>query len=333
MRFVPGIAFVLLASIGSYAQDQVLETPQPFTPADEAPTPSSLDYTIGSADVAGVRLSLGLGVLSGESQFEIGGKSESYDGRVTQYWFPISRLEFPTDVSIIKLGGTYATNDKVGFRGSLGGNLSSDAGTTKDSGWVLGPNSLDIYSESDTELDGTLLDLGASYLVYASPKWRINAGLGYARQKLDFEISDVIQISRFRGMSGYAPGLVSTYDVEYTALYVDLSIATKFQFFNSPLWMEGRLGYTPVASAEDNGNWLLRDKTFNGDADGDAVLFSISARYDLGKNWFGTVGLERNVFQLEGHQDQYFGNSFFGRIENEIDLDQTQFVIAIGTKL
>ena len=181
-------------------------------------------------------------------------------------------------------------------------NITDDAGKMKDSDWGVpfedppgsdswwwyGPDSLDIYSESDADLDALILDINLRYMVHGG----FFVGLGYIHQNFDYECSLIKQWSP-SGLSGYdytGTGDVGlTYEITYNIPYIEIVFMGKA---TDNLYVEVSLGYSPIVDAEDEDHHLLRSKVNKSDCDGDAILLSLEGRYDLPKNWFFELGVD-----------------------------------------
>jgi outer membrane protease len=201
----------------------------------------------------------------------------------------------------------------------------------KDSDWITlsNPDQLDIYSESDADLDAEIMDINLRYKFFKKSGWSLSAGLGYIYQNFDYKCSLIKQWSP-SGLSGYdytGTGDVDlTYEVTYSIPYMEIGI----QQTKDKLSLEARLGYSPFVNVTDEDHHLLRSKVSYGDCDGDGVLFSLEGRYDFPKNWFLTVGLDYTKTDTDGIQKQYTKGAWTATIDQKIESEQTFIAFAVG---
>lgn len=296
-------------------------------------------------NAAGVDLTLELGKMSGESTYEIGGKfigaTPSESGA---YHFPISKLEFPLNVTMAALSANVDITDRFSVSGRIAKNLSQDAGQLKDSDFLgyTGDNTvLDVYSTSDADLDAKTYDVKFLYKLFSRPDQSLAVGAGYLYQKFDFVASDVDQwYPSLNAAYGYdighdiVGGPVLTYNVTYKIPYVE--IAAKARPTDS-VRLAASLGYSPSVTAKDEDNHLLRSKLSKGSTDGTAILFNVEGRMDFAKNWFGTARYNYVNIDTEGKQTQtrYAATSegaagTIGTIDEKIKSEQSSVYLGVG---
>lgn len=281
-------------------------------------------------------LALGLGMLSGDTTYQIGGAYDtpSDSGEVH---FPLSELEFPLDVYMASVEGSIEFAEKWKVSASVKKNITSDAGKMKDSDWGLffdDPNSLDIYSESDADLEALITDINLRYRFYKKSNWSFIAGLGYLRQNFDYEISDLDQwYPSLNDSCGYdighdyVSGKVLEYEVTYSIPYME--IGTQFKI-KDKFSVEASLGYSPIVNVTDEDNHILRSKVSEGDCDGDAILLSLEGRYDFLTHWFLTLHLDYMKIETDGKQKQYTDGEWTATIDQEIESKQIFTALSVG---
>ena len=289
-----------------------------------------------------VDLSVGTGTLRGHTTYRIGGTVNTASGSYG-YHFPISELEFPLDVYVFSVRENVQFAEKWKVEGGVKCNLTKDAGKMKDSDWgyyyLRGDagaeqDTLDIYSESDAELNAFIWDINLGYSFYEKSNLSFIAGLGYIRQKFDYEIRDLDQWypsdSYYFGVDfphDYVSGKVLEYEVTYSIPYVkigtQLEIRDKFS-------VEASLGYSPIVRVDDEDQHLLRSKVNRGDCDGDAILFSVEGRYDFPNNWFLTLQLDYTKIDADGESKAYFDDVYDHTIDLEIKSRQVYTILAVG---
>lgn len=291
-------------------------------------------------NAAGVDLTLELGKMSGDSTYEIGGKfigaTPSESGA---YHFPISKLEFPLNVTMAALSANVDITDRMSVSARIAKNLSQDAGQFKDSDFLgyTGDNTvLDIYSTSDADLDAKTYDIKFLYKLFSRPDQSVAVGAGYLYQKFDFVASDVDQWYPSGAFVGHdiVGGPVLTYKVAYKIPYVE--VAAKARPTDS-VSLAASLGYSPSMTAKDEDNHLLRSKLSKGSTDGTAILFNVEGRMDFAKNWYGMARYNYVNIDTEGKQTQtrYAATSegsagTIGTIDEKIKSEQSSVYLGVG---
>jgi len=280
----------------------------------------------------GHRLHLALGgdKWEGDTTYQIGGTVSTPSGAYETH-FPISELEFPLDVYLISLSGGLEITEKLFLSAEAKKNITDDAGKMKDSDWMTSsnPNQLDIYSESDAELDAIIIDINLRYRFFEKSGWSFNAGFGYLYQQFDYDIYDLDQwypSGDYGTGHDYVSGKVLTYEVKYSIPYTEIGAQFKIKDFS----VETTLGYSPLVNAKDEDHHILRSKVNKGDCDGDAIFFSLKGQYDFLKNWFLTLGFEYMKIETEGESDAYFYGVYDHTIDEEIFSEQEVIAFTVG---
>ena len=296
---------------------------------------------------AEVNLSVGGGYLAGETQYQIGGRTIDASG-TTNLHFPISELNFPLDAFMVKGQVDASFKDRWSLMASAATNLTDDTGKMKDSDWgvVSSPDTLDIYSESDTEMDALLLEGKVAYVLYegyygqtavngdtadSDLRFSYTVGLGYKYQKFDFDISDLDQWypSAPADPHDLVAGLVATYEAEYQIPYLEVGMvmnaADKFL-------LEISFAYAPLVDFQDEDQHLLRDKVSIADHDwnGTAAFINLKGRYKLTPRWHLGGTFEGLQIESEGRSNAYFGGVWDHSIEHEIESHQYSAFLSLG---
>jgi len=281
-------------------------------PGYGAPAPSSRD---GGSVV--VDLGLGLGTLRGNTLYHI--SSYNATGGVE------SELEFPLETVLIGLEGSYIEKDKKGrerlsLRFHWFTNVDNGSGVLKDSDWLSGQPEidlvgashpgLDIYSESDISLKTHIIDVHASYKFWPSDRWCIGPLAGFLFEKFSFDASNVSQVGYGPYAGSYTQstsGPVLTYEVTYVVPYVGVHAEARV---SRSLRAGIDLGFSPVASASDEDDHLLRTKVARGSTTGTAYLVTIAAIWDLRNNDFLQLRGQHVDISTTGTQSQsWYGNA------------------------
>jgi len=269
----------------------------------------------------------GIGTLSGNSTYRIGGNVQYGDGSSTVMHFPISELVFPLDLVMLRLHGRLELSDPWSVELDIDKNLTTDAGSMEDSDW-LSPGVRAIYSESDSDLDALIVDAKVKRQVLSRDKLDLELIGGLKYESFSFECANTVQTSILAEYSGSASGLVLTYDLTYTMPYV--AIAGKYEM--SPgLKLSASLGYAPYVLVEDQDSHLARSpqKFSDGSYEGSAVLFSLGAQHFLQNGWFVRGNIDVVTIQADGDQDVRSGSSSW-TIDAEIESSQTMATVVMG---
>ncbi len=309
-------------------------------------------------------LSVGIGKLDGDTTYQIGGKvtNDSIHGNYVQH-DPTSELEFPLDVYMLSVEGNVHFSKKWHLAADIKRNITSDAGHMKDSDWGIsweypqigsgdwewyGPDSLDIYSESDSDLDAWMLGVKLRYRFYEyttkkkADKLHLLGGIGYLYQNFDYECKLIRQLDLRadvpddQNQDYVGNGQVAlTYEVTYNIFYLEIGAQYKSGKNSAEIF----LGYSPTVNAEDEDNHLLRRLISKGDCDGEAFLFSLKGEHCLSERI--SINLQYDYLFIDTDGEQEYGgpdqdpNLSYqivyrtGTIETEIESEQHLFLLAV----
>lgn len=303
--------------------------------------------TAATSARAEIDLSLGGGYLSGDTQYRIGGKTVTAD-ETYELHFPLSELVFPLDAYMLKadLGVTF--RDHWSMRLSAATNLTRETGKMEDSDWGVWNDSetLDIYSQSDTEMKALLLDGKVAYLFYIghSPqgdlvqargsraiRFSFGIGLGFRYQDFEFDVYDVDQWYPFDPELGHdrVVGKVIDYEVRYKIPYLEgsisMNVAERFQ-------LDLAVGYAPMVDFQDKDRHLLRDMVSIADHDwnGKAYFINLKGRYQLSSRWYLEASFEAMQIESKGRMDDFIGGVWDHSIAHEIESHQYSSFLAFG---
>jgi outer membrane protease len=291
---------------------------------------------------------LGVGKLSGYTKYQIGGKVDTQLGS-TELHFPLSELDFPLDLSMVSAGLSKELSGKWKVSLDIKKNITSDAGTMKDSDWGLfylypedfpepihafQQNTLDVYSESDADLNAFIVDVELRYRFIKKSNWSFSGGLGYIYQYFHYDVSDVDEwypsFSYYFGEDSphkYYSGKALTYEVSSSIPYLEVAAEVKIK---DKFSIEGSLGYAPHIHVADEDNHILRSKISKGDLYGDAVMVSLEARYNFTNDWFLTLKFNKTTIDAEGRSKSYFYDVYTHTIDQEIESEQRYTILSIG---
>lgn len=278
--------------------------------------------------------------MTGDSQFSIGGLVQTRSGEIPLNR-TLSELDFPLDVWLWSVGGTLEVAQRFNFGALYSENITDDAGTVTDAdfgvfrfGGASPPSatdtSLDIFSQSDASLDARMLDLSAEYGFYKLKNWTLRVGFLYTYQKFEYDVSNLRQQFPSLGALGgveFVSGPVARYEVEYKIPMVTLGLHLAG---GKRFGLDARFGYAWQATAEDRGDWLLRDLVLIGDTDGPAYRFSLKGRFDITQSWFVKAGVAYLKVDADGTQNQFVHDRFQATIDDRIEIDQTLVDVMFG---
>ncbi|MEA3436139.1 MAG: omptin family outer membrane protease [Thermodesulfobacteriota bacterium] len=294
---------------------------------------TKIDHTAFNEEIEiGPRLIFMLGgeKWEGDTTYQIGG-TVSIPGATYEYHFPISELAFPLDVYMISMSCSIEITPDLFWSAGVKKNVTDDSGKMEDSDWMTSsnPNQLDIYSESDAELDATIIDFNLRYRFFKKSGWSFNAGFGYLYQQFDYDIYDLDQWYP-SGIYGtghdYVSGKVLTYEVSYSIPYIEIGA----QFKIKDISVETTLGYSPFVNVIDEDHHILRSKVNEGHCRGDARFLSFKGEYAFLNNWFLTLALEYMKIETEGESSAYFYGMYDHTIDEEIFSEQKVITFAVG---
>ena len=264
------------------------------------------------------KLGLETRYTSGETSYHI-----NFDEPWSQGGHGESKLEFPIDSVMAGInvvwGNRYKKNrQQTQTRFSLTwlGVVHDGGGIMKDSDWVENDAAYgetphegrDLYTESDAELKGTVVDANFSYNFRLSNSWTLGPLVGYRYHDFKYDIYGYRGIYWTTPVSG--EGKVLEYKVTYNIPYVGLSSDLLFGKRNQ-FRFHFILGYSDWADAEDRDDHLLRNKLSEGDCEGEAWLSSLTAEWAVSPRWRLSLGGEYADIDTKGiqHQSWYAGSS------------------------
>jgi hypothetical protein len=168
------------------------------------------------------RIWVGLGYLTGDVTYQIGGKFRgTFGGQITQgkNHFPISELKWPLDMLMFTVGGELRFLKKREIRIAFSKNLTDQPGKMGDTDWETDleqPHDKTIFGTSDTAFSGYILDLGVRYWLLEKRvnqdfAWAIAPGVGLLYQEFSWDGSNLIQSDLITGERFTQAGPVIAY--------------------------------------------------------------------------------------------------------------------------
>ena len=320
----------------------------------------------------GVDVELGLERFYGYTLYQIGGKVVDPVGGAERFSHtPISQLKFPIDVYMASLSLRFNIAEKfsLGFQiknNNLNGALKFNtySGKMKDTDWGFYyldteryptniswaiPDTIDIYSTSDTKLSALILNGDFLYQMVKTNRFSLRFGVGFLYQNLDFTITNLNQwypsypLYAVNIVSTYPPlyglpygrsGKVLTYQIRYFFPYLKLASSVNV---TDRLSVSPSIEYSPLVRAKDRDDHILQYKISKGESFGYSVTLACKADYRVGSRLFIGANFSYTMIDTEGHQKQkgpYETNSPiivpYGTVENWIQSKQFLAGISIG---
>ncbi len=284
-------------------------------------------------------LSAGMGMMRGHTTYQIGGKYTAPD-ESGELHFPISKLKFPVDINMMLFETGIQFIEKLKTDITFQKNLTKKTGKMRDYDWGVpfenpvnsgtyywyGPDHLDIYSESKTEIRALIFDLDILYRLPAfnqrrssSVEYRFFAGLGYLYQRYEFQCRLIRQWDYREAnpdpLDAAGDGSVGlTYDIVTHIPYLKINADI---LFNKIFTINAGIGYSPYVKSEDEDNHILRSKRSYGKSGGDALLFSVGGKVDIIKSLFIRLQFDYLSLNTEGKQKQYIDGSWSATIDQK----------------
>jgi hypothetical protein len=266
--------------------------------------------------------------LNGYTRYQIGGDC-TINNESGTLRFPISELVFPLTSQYASLKGAVEIENFIRFEGTFNKNLVVNTEHLKDSDWGYlynnyhseltraSPDSLDIYSESDAELEATIWDINIGCRIMNKPKFTMLIALGFMQQYFDFKVSNLDQWypsysiyfdNTDEGIKydvypyhQYKSGRILQYNVTYNIPYIKVNFGFK-PIEN--IVISSDLGISPFVSAKDYDNHVLRDKISNGDCTGVSFKTNIDIKYLFTKFFYAGNKLDYLYIGASGKQKQ-----------------------------
>jgi outer membrane protease len=278
-----------------------------------------------------IDLSFGLEEMSGEMTSSVGGEINHANGQNERTFFPISDLEWPVDILLARFEGSLTLNPMWRINGTLKTAVDDPDEMMIDRDWFYPYGPADIYSESNiSEFEAFILDVDFEWTYLRQGPLSLSAGVGYLHQEFDYEGNLIMQYSP-TGITGYnyvgngATGITyeNTFSMVYFLLGADMQLTPQFDF-------SGKFSVAPLASSEDELHHLYYNKVSTGDMDGTAYMFEVSGNFQISPWWFVKAGVHFTNISVDGDQYQVLGGEPLGKIDQEVESDQSSVYISMG---
>lgn len=270
-----------------------------------------------------------LDYIIGHSLYKIGYMFTAPDGSKSYFPQYISQLKY--FINNLYVGGAAGAElYKFKLDCSLKKSVFPDALKTEDSDWgyfyMKGylntvPSSLDIFSESDTTMDGWLFDTRLTYMVLQESVFKLSCGIGFSWSAFSFSMFNVDQYyPSYETYKSTVPstysghvlvdGPVGTYTVTNTTL-IYLVFTPTFTLLDNSLILSGSFIFSPYALIDDVDDHILRDKLSVGHDEGFMMRGEGSVIYRFSPFFSVELSLSYETSQASGKQTQtrYLSNS------------------------
>jgi outer membrane protease len=294
----------------------------------------------------------GIGIMRGHTTYQIGGNYDSPEGSGEMH-FPLSELIFPinTYTALFETNILIFKKLKSGIKFQT--NLIEDTDNMKDSDWGVpfeypadsgtyawyGPDHLDIFSESKTDLRAYIFEFDILYrFIRYVPKRsyfkevNLFIGAGYLFQRYEFECRLIRQWDyrpdNPNPQDATGDGNVGlTYDINthipYIKLNTELYLKKQYQINFS-------IGYSPYTIVNDRDNHILRSKISKAECTGSALLFSLSGIINLHTSLFIKLQFNYISIETEGDQKQYTDDEWTATIDQKNFSEKKSAELSIG---
>ena len=294
-------------------------------------------------DEKNITLSMGSGMMRGHTTYQIGGHFKSPDGS-GEVRFPLSELRFPLSLWFGSLGAKIELAEHAFLEAKIKKGISKDAGKMNDRDWGIlyeeiddwpYPDSLDFYSESDTEADVLTMDISARYYVSPWPNktFSIFAGARYTLQKFKFLVSNLEQhypsmeeYYGYRMEPDYVPGKVMEYKVTQK---IPLLITGARVVNASGFGLDLMVGYSPFVKVEDEDRHLLRTMVSRAKCRGNGLLLSVFGYYKFGTRWSLNLAYDYMTIDTDGKEKQFFDGELSTLIDQKNFSDSHTFELTL----
>lgn len=283
-------------------------------------------YFTGNLD-----LSVGVEAMSGDLTSSIGGEINYADGQTERTFFPISELEWPMDILLARFDGSLTLNPMWRINGTLKTAVDDPGETMIDRDQYAADGPADIYSESSiSQFDAFILDVDFEWTYLRLGPWSLFTGVGYLYQDFEYQGNLLMQYSP-AGIAGYnyvgngSAGVAyeNTFSMLYFLLGADVQVTPQFD-------LAGKFSVAPVTSSEDELHHFYYNKMSAGDLDGTAYMFEVSGNFRISPWWFVKAGVQYTAISVDGDQYQFLDGAPLGRIDQEVESDQSSAYITTG---
>jgi outer membrane protease len=264
-----------------------------------------------------------------------------------------SELEFPLRAVMAGVELSYKPHNTEGLRltGRYLTNMTDGSGKMKDSDWLTNyydilkvgsPHpGLDIYSESDIDLQAYMLDLKAAIDLHEENKFTFGVLGGLRLQRFQFEAFNTNQMGfgpYAPVFTGFIPGKTIDYRVMYVILYGGVTAGLRI---HDALRADASLAFSPLTFAKDQDDHVLRDKLSKAETYGYAALAEFGLTWTIESTVEMRASGEYIAIRTKGDQTQTWygpadgvpvGTTYTG-IDDKITSDQFTALLTLTFRI
>ncbi len=292
-----------------------------------------------AGDLFKTDVSAGCGILSGATEYRIGGRIKTPAGTFRTH-FPVSRLDFPINAWLFELRAGMTMKDRLTGTVSWGTELTANPGKMEDHDWQTAPDVLSIYSKSRLDMSADLFSGKFDYRLYQfdlgqyaaafhpGDRCRMSMGAAFLYRRFDFKAYDTYQTYPAKNTGAdFVSGRTLDYRVEYYIPLLELGIDVNTETFGCAGLT---IGYSPYAEANDEDRHRLRNLTSEADCDGEALRISFRYRYNFLKQWYAALRLSHLEIKADGTSVTYLNGTWDHSIDADIESRQSRASLVLG---
>ena len=288
----------------------------------------------------------GLGIFTGNVTYQIGGHFVDPSQQLDEIApFPVSKLQFPLNVTIVTFGNEFSLNKHFEIRGEVTKNITTYAGKMSDTDYLYPGQLTQIYSSNDSDVQTITTDIGFRYWVSRqdAENMHIKFGLGGAMlyEHFEWRLSNLNQFNYYDDNGNQIipakqtvqSGLIGAYESTTNMPY--LEAATEFDQTDAFSLLIS-VGYSPFAQVSDEDNHILRQFAVTTNLTGSAYKLCVEAKYNLSKSWILMGKWDWISFNLTGTDSAFFygtANKEFNQAETwtyQHEISSTQSILTFS---
>ena len=209
-------------------------------------------------------------------------------------------------------------------------------GDMKDSDWIENDAAYgqaphagkDLYTESDADLNGTMLDISYAHHFRINNRWTIGPMAGFRYHRLEYDIDGYRGIYWDTPVSG--TGRVIEYEIKYKIPYIGISADALFGN-EAQFQLSLSFAYSDWVDATDVDHHVLRGLMFEGDCEGEAFLINLNMDWNFHSAWILSMGAEYVDIDTSGYQLQSFESGYpIGYVNDTITSSYWSAILGIS---
>ena len=246
----------------------------------------------------------GIDYVTGNSTYSIGYEVTLPDGTSGYIPWTISELKFPLNTLWAFANFGLNISDAISFHAYINKNIIPESGKMEDSDWIYSPLIKDVFSLSDTKLNGIMIDIDFQYRPFNFLNIiSFGFGLGFIYNGFDFEAGNTDQWNPSDPSEPHWTTNVTTitYSVKYYMPYIE--IVSKAKFLDN-INVSLAIGFSPYSFGNDIDDHIIRSKKSEGNGDGTGWKVLANAQYFILQNLYINLYLKYINISLSGRSKQ-----------------------------